>query len=53
MREYFMLHIFVIPAKGCPGICRGLVSASHLNGELGEVRTCHNNITGFRLGVHF
>ena len=43
----------IIPAKGCPVICHGLVSASHLNGELGEVRALSNNITGIRLGVHF
>ena len=40
-------------AKGCSVICHGLVRASHLNGELGEVRAYHKNITGFRLGVHF
>ncbi len=43
----------VIFAKCCPVICHGLVSASHLNGELGEVRALSNNITGLRLGVHF
>ena len=43
----------VFPYKGCPVICRGLVSESHLNGELGEVRAFRNNRTGFRLGVHF
>ena len=42
----------VIPAKGCPVICHGLVSAFHLNGELGEVRALSNNITGFQLEVH-
>ena len=26
-----------MPAKGCAVICHGLLSASHLNGELGEV----------------
>ena len=34
-------------------MCHGLVGTSHLNGELGEVRAHHNNITGFRLGGHF
>jgi hypothetical protein len=43
----------VIPDKGCPVICHGLVSASHLNGELGEVRSINHNVTGFRLGVQF
>ena len=36
-------------------ICHGLVSASHLNGELGEVRDAklNANATGIRLGVYF
>jgi hypothetical protein len=50
---FHVANNLIIPAKGCPVICHGLVSASHLNGELGEVRALSNNITGFRLGVHF
>ena len=52
-----ILHVannLATPAKGCPVICHGLVIASHLNGELGEVRALsNNNISGFRLEVHF
>ncbi len=51
-RTFHVANNLIIPAKGCPVICHGLVSASHLNGELGEVRALSNNITGFRLGVH-
>jgi hypothetical protein len=36
----------VIPSKGCVVICHGLVNASHLNGELGEVRTMKQDETG-------
>ena len=43
----------VIPGKGCAVICHGLVSASHLNGELGEVRDVKPDGTGIRMGVHF
>jgi hypothetical protein len=40
--------------KSMPVICRGLVSASHLNGEFGEVRDIKQNSTGTpRLEVHF
>ena len=52
-RIFHVANNLVIPAKGCPVICHGLVSASHLNGELGEVRAYHKNRTGFRLEVHF
>jgi hypothetical protein len=52
-RIFHVANNLIIPAKGYPVICHGLVSASHLNGELGEVRALSNNITGFRLGVHF
>ncbi len=48
-----VVNNLVIPAKGCPVICHGLVSGSHLNGELGEVRALSNNITGFQLEMHF
>jgi hypothetical protein len=43
----------IIPDKGCPVICHGLVSSSHLNGELGEVRNVKRDVTGIRLAVHF
>jgi hypothetical protein len=43
----------VVPVKGCAVICHGLVSASHLNGELGEVRNIKRNGTEIRLAVHF
>ena len=43
----------VIPSKGCVVICHGLVNASHLNGELGEVRDVKKSGTGIRLAVHF
>jgi len=33
-RIFHVANNLVIPAKGCPVICHGLVSASHLNGEL-------------------
>jgi hypothetical protein len=52
-RIFHVANNLIIPTKGCPVICHGLVSASHLNGELGEVRALSNNITGFQLGVHF
>ena len=51
-----MLHFengLIMPSNGCPVICHGLLSASHLNGKLGDVRTeklCGNEI---RLAVHF
>ncbi|KAL3798449.1 hypothetical protein ACHAW5_007401 [Stephanodiscus triporus] len=38
------------PTFGCPVICHGLVSASHLNGKVGHVRAFHKNS---RLAVHF
>jgi hypothetical protein len=43
----------IIPDEGCPVICHGLVSSSHLNGELGEVRNVKSDVTGIRLAVHF
>jgi hypothetical protein len=52
-RIYHIENHCIIPDKGCPVICHGLVSASHLNGELGEVRSINHNETGFRLGVQF
>ena len=41
----------VIPKKGCTVICHGLISASHLNGELGEVRDFKLDGAGIRLAV--
>jgi hypothetical protein len=53
-RVYHVDSHLVIPYKGCPVICHGLVSASHLNGELGEVRNMKQDETGTtRLGVFF
>jgi hypothetical protein len=52
-RIYHIASNLVIPRKGCAVICHGLVSASHLNGELGEVRYMKQDETGIRLGVNF
>ena len=52
-RMYHIANNLVIPGKGCAAICHGLVSASHLNGELGEVRDVKPDGTGIRMGVHF
>ena len=43
------------PVIECPVICHGLVSASHLNGELGEVTKFKRDESGriLRMGVHF
>jgi hypothetical protein len=35
---YHIANNLVIPKQGCAVICHGLMSASHLNGELGEAR---------------
>ena len=43
----------IVPAYGCAVICHGLVSASHLNGELGEVKDFKQDESGIRLEVHF
>jgi hypothetical protein len=44
----------IIPGKSMPVICRGLVNASHLNGEFGEVRDIKQNSTGTpKLEVQF
>lgn len=38
-KRIYRVEIYLtLPFKGCPVICHGLLSASHLNGELGEVR---------------
>jgi hypothetical protein len=52
-RSYHIANSQVIPKKGCTVICNGLVSASHLNGELGEVRDFKPDGAGIRLAVHF
>ena len=51
-RVFHIEHNLLLPI-GCPVICHGLVSASHLNGELGEVRNKKQNGTGLRLEVYF
>ena len=41
-----ILHVasdLIFPDKGCPVICHGLVSASHLNSKVGDVRALHNS----------
>ena len=52
-----ILHVpshLIIPGEKCAVNCHQLVSISHLNGKVGDVRRgFHNNITGFRLEVHF
>ena len=54
-RVYCIANNLVIPNKGCAVICYGLVSASHLNGELGEVTKFKRDESGriLRMGVHF
>ena len=52
-QEYRFANDLIFPTSGCPVICRGLVSASHLNGKLGEVRAFVKQPTGTRLEVHF
>ena len=52
-RMYHIANKLVIPNLGCPVICHGLVSTSHLNGELGVVRNIKENVNGMRLAVHF
>jgi hypothetical protein len=51
--DEMILHVasdLIRPTFGCPVICHGLVSASHLNGKVGHVRAFHKNS---RLAVHF
>ena len=50
---YHIANSQVIPSEGCAVICHRLISASHLNGELGEVRDMKEDGTGIRLGVQF
>jgi hypothetical protein len=52
-RIFHVASDLIVPNKGCPVICHGLTSASHLNGKLGEGRAIRNDINGIRLAVHF
>jgi hypothetical protein len=52
-RTHRVMSDLILPQVGCPVICHGLVSASHLNGKLGEVRNGRETNTGLRLGVCF
>ena len=52
-RIFHVASDLLLPILGCPVICYGLVSASHLNGKLGEGRAIHNARNGIRLAVHF
>jgi hypothetical protein len=51
-----ILHVLkqvVVPAVGCLVLCRGLEFGTYLNGEVGEVISYQNKITGFCLEVCF
>jgi hypothetical protein len=51
-RKHHIANTLVIPL--CPVMCNGLVSAPHLNGELGEVRYYKQDGTGIiQLVVYF
>ena len=53
-RTYRVENHLVYPRVGCAVMCRGLVSASHLNGVLGEMRDVKQDSIGtIRFGVHF
>jgi hypothetical protein len=52
-RIYRVESHLVYPKIGCAVICHGLVSASHLNGELGEVREMKRDGTDTRRAVYF
>ena len=52
-KMYHIANSQVIPSEGCAVICHGLISASHMNGELGEVRNIFGSGTEIRLGVNF
>lgn len=43
----------ILPADGSPVICCGLVSATHLNGEMAEVKEQMFGNNGIQLKVHF
>ena len=45
-RIYQAENNLVLPQKGSAVICHGLVSASHLNGKLGEVRNMKEDGAG-------
>ena len=51
-RIYCAKNNLIVPCTGCAVICHGLIHASHLNGELGDVRDAKPNGTGFQLVVH-
>jgi hypothetical protein len=52
-RIYHVDSHLIIPCVDCTVICHGLVSASHLNGELGVARDVKKSGTGIRFAVHF
>jgi hypothetical protein len=52
-KMYHIANNLVFPNVGCAVICHGLISALHLNGELGEVRNWKQSGTGIRMAVHF
>jgi len=52
-RLYRVESHLIHPIVGCVVICHELISASHLNGELGEVRNIKHSGTEIRLAVHF
>jgi hypothetical protein len=52
-RIFHVASDLIVPNTGCPVICHGLTSASHLNCKLGEVRAIHNDRHGIRLTVRF
>jgi hypothetical protein len=53
-RIHNIANTLVIPIKGCPVICHGLVREPHMNGELGEVRSVKHEGTGIiRCVVYF
>ena len=52
-RIFHVASDLLLPNEGCPVICHGLTSASHLNGKLGEGRANHNDRNGIRLEVYF
>jgi hypothetical protein len=52
-RIFHVASDLIFPCKGCPVICHGLVRASHLNCKVGDVRACHNSISGRQVAMHF
>ena len=53
MRGYIVKSHLVYPKVISTVVCHGLVSASHLNGELGEVREMKRDGTDTRRAVYF